>query len=71
MSDPRSGHVGFVMDTDALGQVSSEYFDFPCQFLFPRLLNIHHHLSSGAGAVGQTVAEVPGGPSLTPPQEIM
>jgi hypothetical protein len=30
---------------------------------------MHHHLSSGAGAIGQTVADVPSGLSLTPPQE--
>jgi hypothetical protein len=27
----RSGHVGFVVDKVALGQVSSEYFGFPYQ----------------------------------------
>jgi hypothetical protein len=34
-----------------------------------RLLYNHYHPSSGAGAVGQTVAEVPSGLSLTPPRE--
>jgi hypothetical protein len=52
----------------ALGQVFSEYFGFPCQFTFHRLLHIHH-LSSGAGRIGQSVADVPSGLSLTPPQE--
>jgi hypothetical protein len=28
---PGSSHVGFVVDKVALGQVFSEYFDFPCQ----------------------------------------
>jgi hypothetical protein len=28
--DPRSGHVGSVVDKVALGQVFSEYFRFPC-----------------------------------------
>jgi hypothetical protein len=51
------------------GLVFSEYFDFPCQFSFHRLLHIHHHLSSGAGTIGQLVAELPSGLSLTPPQE--
>jgi hypothetical protein len=46
----------------------SEYFDFPCQFSFHRLLHTHH-LSSGAGIIGQIVADVPSGLSLTPPQE--
>jgi hypothetical protein len=64
-----SGHVGFVVNKVALGQVFSEYFGFPCQFSFHRLLHIHHHLSSGAGTTGQLVADVPSGLSLTPPQE--
>jgi hypothetical protein len=54
----RSGHVGFVVDKVALGQVFSEYFHFPCQFLFYRRWYI-----------GQLVADVPSGFSLTPPQE--
>jgi hypothetical protein len=51
----------------ALGQVFFEYFGFPCQFSFHRLLQIHHHLSSGAGTIGQLVADVPSGLGLTPP----
>jgi hypothetical protein len=66
--EPTSGHAGFVVGKVALGQVFSEYFGFPCQFLFRRLLHIHH-LSSGAGTIGQLVADVPSGLSLTPPQE--
>jgi hypothetical protein len=46
--DPRSDHVGFVVDKVALGQVFSEFFGFSCQFSFHRLLHTHH-LSSGAG----------------------
>jgi hypothetical protein len=53
----------------ALGQVSSEYFGFPCQFSFQQLLHIHHHLSFGAGTIGQTVAAVPSGLRLTPTQD--
>jgi hypothetical protein len=64
--DPGSGHVGFVVDKVAPGQVFSEYFDFSCQFSFHRLLHIHH-LSSVAGTIGQSVAAVPNGPSFTPP----
>jgi hypothetical protein len=58
-------HVGFVVDKVALGQVFSEYFGFPCQFSF-------HSSSSGAGTIGQVVADVPSGLSLRPPspQEI-
>jgi hypothetical protein len=68
--EPRSGHVGFVVDKVALGQDFSEYFGFSRQFSFHRLFHIHHHLSSGAGTVGQLVADIPSGLSLTSPQEI-
>jgi hypothetical protein len=57
--------VEFVVDKMALRQVSSKYFGLS----FHRLLHIHHHLSSGAGAIGQLLAEVPSGLSLTPPEE--
>jgi hypothetical protein len=50
--DPRSGHLGFVVGKVALGQVFSENFGFPCQSSFHRLLH-NHHLSSGAGTIGQ------------------
>jgi hypothetical protein len=60
--------MGFVVDKVALGQVVSEYFGFPCQFSFLRLLHIHD-LSSGACIIGQLVADVLIGFSLTPPQE--
>jgi hypothetical protein len=59
--------VRFVVDKVALGQVFFECFGFLCQFSFNKLL--HTHLSSGAGTTGQTVADVPSGLSLTPPQE--
>jgi hypothetical protein len=49
----------------ALGQIFSKYFGIPCQFAFHRLLHNHHHLSSGAGTIGQTVADVPSGLSFT------
>jgi hypothetical protein len=66
---PRSGHVGFVVDKEALGQVFSKYFGFPYQFSFHRLLHTHH-TPSGAGRIGQLVADVPNNRlSLTPPQE--
>jgi hypothetical protein len=48
-----SGQVGFVVDKVALGQVFSEYFDFPCQSLLHQLLHNHPRLSSGAGTIGQ------------------
>jgi hypothetical protein len=57
-----------MVDKVALEQVFSKYFGFPCQFSFHRMFHIHHHPSSGAGAVGQLVADVPSGLSLTPPQ---
>jgi hypothetical protein len=50
--------VRFLVDKVALGQVFSEYFGFPCQFSFHRLLHIHHHLSTGAGIIGQLVTDV-------------
>jgi hypothetical protein len=61
--------VGFVVDKVVLRQVFSENCGFPCPFSFHRLLHTHH-LSSGAGTIGQTVADVPSGLSLTPPQGI-
>jgi hypothetical protein len=48
-----SSHVGFVVDKVALGQVSSEWVGFPCQSSFHQFLHNHHHLSSGAGTIGQ------------------
>jgi hypothetical protein len=57
------------VDKVVLGQVFSEYFGFPCQFSFYRLIHTHR-LSSGAGTIGQLVADTPSGLSLTPPQEI-
>jgi hypothetical protein len=65
--EPRSDNVGFVVNKMALRQVSSMHFGFPCQFSFHRLLHTHH-LSSGAGTIGQLVADVPSGLSLTPPR---
>jgi hypothetical protein len=49
--------VGFVVDKVALEYVSSEYFGFPYQLSFHRLLHTHD-LSSGAGTIGQLVADV-------------
>jgi hypothetical protein len=64
--EPRVGHVGFVLDKVALGQVFSVYFAFHCQFSFHRLLHTHHP-TSGAGTIGQLVTDAPNGLSLTPP----
>jgi hypothetical protein len=61
---PKTGHVGFMVDKVALGKVFSKYFGFSCQS-FHRLLQAHHHL---AGTIGKIVAEVPSGLRLTPPQ---
>jgi hypothetical protein len=55
--------MGFVVENVALGQVFSEYFGFPCQLSFHQMF--HTHLSSGAGTVGQLVADVLSGLSLT------
>jgi hypothetical protein len=56
----------------ALGQVSPEYFGFPCQFSFHWLLDTHHHhlLPYRAGTISQMAADVPSGLILTLPQEI-
>jgi hypothetical protein len=59
----------FVMYKVALRRVFTEYFGFPCQFSFHQLLHTHH-LSAGAGKIGQMLAGVPSEPSLTPPQDI-
>jgi hypothetical protein len=66
-SSPGQVMWDFVVDKVALGQVFSEYFGIPWQFSFHRLLHSHHHLLSGAGTVGQLVADVPSRLSLTPP----
>jgi hypothetical protein len=66
--EPRSGHVGFVVDKVALGQIFSGYFGFPCQ-PFHQLVHTHHHTSSGAGTTGQLVADVRNELSHTLPQE--
>jgi hypothetical protein len=50
---PGSSHVGFVVEKVALGQVFFGYFGFPCQSTFHLLLHNHHHLSPGAGTIGQ------------------
>jgi hypothetical protein len=57
-----------VVDKVTLGKVFSEYFDFPCQFSFHRLLYTRH-LSSGAGTIGQLVSDVQSGLSLALPHE--
>jgi hypothetical protein len=43
--------MGFVVDKAALGQVSSEYFGFPCQS-FHRFLHHHNHLWLAQKAIG-------------------
>jgi hypothetical protein len=45
--------VGFVVDKEALGQVFSEYFGFPCQSSFHQVLHNQPHLLSGASTIGQ------------------
>jgi hypothetical protein len=41
--DPRSIHVGFVVNEVALGKVSSEYFSFPSQFSFHQMDSVSPH----------------------------
>jgi hypothetical protein len=47
--------AGFVVDKVALGKVFSEYFSFS-RHSRHQLLYTHHHPSSGAGTMGQIVA---------------
>jgi hypothetical protein len=58
-------NVTFVVNAGPPGQEFAEPFRFSYKFSFHRLLHIHHHPSSGAGTVGQTVAHVPRALSLT------
>jgi hypothetical protein len=48
-----------MVDKVAPGQVFSEYFGFPCQSSFYHYLHSHHHLSSGAGKIGQQWPQYP------------
>jgi hypothetical protein len=41
--DPKPIYVRFVVDKVALGQISSEYFGFPCPFSFHQMLHTHYH----------------------------
>jgi hypothetical protein len=63
--EPRSFHVGFLVDRGSLGQAFSQYFGFPCQS-FHRLLHTQRHLWSEAGKISQMVADMPNGRSLIP-----
>jgi hypothetical protein len=58
-----------MVDKVVMGQVFSEYFGFPFQFSFHGLLHTHH-LSSGAGTIGQIMADVAGGFSLAHPKKL-
>jgi hypothetical protein len=49
--EPSSRYVGYLVDKVALGQVFSEYFEFPCQFSSHLLLHTYH-LSSGVCTIG-------------------
>jgi hypothetical protein len=51
------------------GRQSGICAGFPCKFLFHRLLQIHHHLLSRAGSIGQLVAHVPSVLSFSPSKE--
>jgi hypothetical protein len=57
--------MGSMLDKVALGQVSSEYLGFPCQFSFHRMLHIH--LSLGAGTTGPLLVGVPNDSISRPP----
>jgi hypothetical protein len=64
--EPGSGHVGFVVDKVALGQVFSEYFGFPMPIFIPPI-SPQSPLSIIWGWYNRpVVAAVPSGLSLTP-----
>jgi hypothetical protein len=65
----RATYCGICAERSGIGQVFSEYFDFPCQSLFHQMLHNHRHLLSGAGTIGQIVAAVPSGLNLTPTRD--
>jgi hypothetical protein len=58
--------MGFMVDKVVLGQVFSENFSFLANL--QQLLHTHHHLSSKACTIGQRVADVPIGLSLSNPE---
>jgi hypothetical protein len=64
--DPRWGRVGFVVDEVALRQVFLRVLRFSLPIV---ILPTAPRSSSGAGTIGQIVAEVPSGLSLTALQE--
>jgi hypothetical protein len=59
-----SGHMGFVVDTVALGQVFLKHFGFPCQSSFHQIFHPENY--PGAGTIGQLGAGMPSGPIWTP-----
>jgi hypothetical protein len=54
-----------MVDKAALGQVFSSYFGFPCHSI-NWMLDTQPQLSFEAGTLGQIMADVPSGLSLTP-----
>jgi hypothetical protein len=60
--------VGFVVDKATLVQVFPAYLGFSCKS-FHQLLYTHYHPSSGAGEIGQIVADIHSGLSHIPSQE--
>jgi hypothetical protein len=62
--DPRSSHVGFVVDKVEMEQVSFEYFGLSRQFSPHQIFHIH--LTSGADTGGQLLADVPSSVSPHP-----
>jgi hypothetical protein len=64
----RTGHVEFVVDKVALGQVFSSTSVSPANSHSIDCSHIHH-LPSGAGTTGQLVADLSRGLILNPHQE--
>jgi hypothetical protein len=59
--------VGFLVENVALGQVFFEYFGFLYQFSLSQMLHliIIIIIAIRGGTIGQLVANIPSGPSLT------
>jgi hypothetical protein len=68
--EPRSGHLGFVVDKVTVGQIFFRVLRFPLPIFIPPTAPHSLSLSYGPGTIGQIIADAPSGLSLTSPKEI-